>query len=78
MHWVTNVDYVRDYLLSVTFNNAETKVVDMKPYVGGNGVFRPLENIEYFKRVTLDHVGTTICWENGADICPDVLYEIGR
>ncbi|MCD6334129.1 MAG: hypothetical protein J7M27_02195 [Candidatus Latescibacteria bacterium] len=23
-------------------------------------------------------MGTAICWENGADICPDVLYEIGR
>ena len=44
MHWVTKVEYVKDYLLSVTFNNAETKVVNIKPYVGGNSVFKPIEN----------------------------------
>lgn len=78
MHWVTKVKYLKDYLLEVTFNDNKTKIIDMKPYVGRDGVFKPLQDVEYFKRVKLDHVGNTICWENGADICPDVLYEIGK
>ena len=77
-NWVTKVKYVRDYLLQITFNNGETKIVDMEPYVGGDGVFKPLQDIEYFKTVKLDSAGNTICWENGCDMCPDVLYQIGK
>ncbi len=78
MHWVIIVKYLKDYLLKITFNDNNTKVIDMKSYVGGDGVFKPLADIEYFKKVKLDQVGNTICWENGADMCPDVLYEIGK
>ena len=77
-NWITAIKYVKDYLLQITFNNGETKIVDMEPYVGGDGVFKPLQDIEYFKTVKLDPAGNTICWENGCDMCPDVLYQIGK
>lgn len=76
MHWITQVKYVKDYTLDLTFNDQVHKRVDLKPYVGGKGVFKPLEDIEYFKRVHLDEAGNTIMWDNGADICPDVLYDV--
>jgi hypothetical protein len=39
----------------------------------------PLRDLGYFKRVSLDDSEhpMSICWPNGADICPDYLYELG-
>ena len=39
-------------------------------------MFLPLKDVDYFKSVKAD--GTTIVWPNGLDLCPDVLYEIGK
>ncbi len=76
MHWVTAVEYIESYKLKLTFNDKVSKTVDLQNIVGGNGVFKPLKNINYFKNVRLDDTGTTVCWDNGADICPDSLYEM--
>ena len=77
MHWVTDVKYLNEYKLEITFNDNIRKVVDLKNIVGGKGVFKPLQDIEFFKRVGIDPAGNTICWDNGSDICPDTLYEMG-
>ncbi|MCI0698730.1 DUF2442 domain-containing protein [candidate division KSB1 bacterium] len=37
------------------------------------GIFEPLKDPDYFSRVELWE--GTIRWPNGADVCPDVLYE---
>lgn len=34
--------------------------------------FEELKDVEKFKSVKID--GLSISWENGADICPDELY----
>jgi len=39
---------------------------------------KPLKKIDYFKKVRVDDCQYTICWPNGADFCPDVLYEVGK
>ena len=78
MHWIVNVKYLNDYKLKLIYNDKEVKIVDLKDYIGGEGVFKPLADKEYFKNVKLDSAGNSICWDNGADFCPDVLYEIGK
>jgi hypothetical protein len=56
----------------VVFENGETRVIDLAPYLRGP-VFEPmLKDPEVFRSVKTD--GTTIVWDNGADIDPDVLY----
>jgi hypothetical protein len=37
-----------------------------------------LRKIEYFKRVHIDDSNYSICWPNGADFSPDVLFEAGK
>ncbi len=39
-----------------------------------DGVFAPLRNREEFLKVYVDSEIGTICWPNGADLDPDVLY----
>ncbi len=43
--------------------------------VGRTGVFEPLEDIEYFERVTIEPDSRTITWPNEVDFCPETLHE---
>ena len=60
-------------VISVTFDNGETKRFDVKPYIKGSW-FGMLENDDYFCKVRTD--GYTVIWPDGQDICPDELYEL--
>lgn len=40
------------------------------------GVFAPLNDPEYFRRVAIDPELGTIAWPDGADMAPEPLYEI--
>ena len=60
-----------DYKLEVKFDNGEIKIFDVKPYFKFN-IFKELEEKEKFAKVKIS--GLSIEWENGADICPDELY----
>ncbi|MBF8262384.1 MAG: hypothetical protein HW387_49 [Parachlamydiales bacterium] len=72
---ITKVEYLCDYQLKLTFSNKEVRVVDLSEKVKhARGVFLPLKDLEYFKKVDVDDCQLSICWPNGADICPDVLY----
>lgn len=76
---VKKVKYIKDYKLELVFNNKIKKTVDFAPIIKEGGkIFSPLENIDYFKSVRVDDDLSTVVWPNGADICPDYLYEIGK
>ena len=59
--------------------NILTKVVNFEPWImEGGELIQPLQDIKYFKKVKMDKFNYTISWPNGADFCPDVLYESGE
>lgn len=62
---------MNDYKLSLGFDNGETKIFDVKPYIKGTW-FGELKNASYF--MTVHPNGFNIEWANGQDICPDDLY----
>ena len=70
-----NVKPKNDYVLEVEFDNGEIKLFDVKPYLN-HKAFEALKNIEEFNKVKIS--GLSIGWENGADICPDELYELSK
>ncbi len=78
MQRVIDVKYLHDYMVELTFRTGHVRTVDLKRYVGGSGVFKPLEQINYFSKVKINHVGNSIEWPNGADLCPDVLWDISK
>ena len=49
-------------------------VLAIKVSAAFHGVFAPLEDVEFFKKVTVDPEIGTLVWPNGVDFCPDVLY----
>ena len=74
---VTEVAYLKDYQLRLTFNNDIVKEVDLKGELYGE-VFEPLKEVEFFKQVAVNPDTNTIEWPNGADFAPEFLYEIGQ
>ena len=62
---------LENYILEIEFNNGEIKRFDVKPYLN-HKAFKQLKNPEIFKTVKI--AGLSIEWQNGADICPDELY----
>ena len=78
MHRVIDFKYLHDYIVELIFRDGDVRVADLKRYVGGNGVFKPLEKLDYFRQVKMNGVGNSIEWPNGADLCPDVLWNISK
>ncbi len=68
---VKTVKPQNDYCLLIGFDNGETKIFDVKPYLN-KGIFRELKAISLFKSVRV--VDGSVQWQNEADFCPDTLY----
>ncbi len=77
MHFVTDASYVSSHKIMVRFEDGSNRLVDLAPYLDGP-VFKPLEDVEFFKRFTVNHDIDTVVWPNDADFSPDFLYEIGE
>lgn len=60
-----------DYVLYVTFNNGESGILDMKPYLDF-GIFNRIKDYRSFEKVTVAF--DTIEWESGADLDPEFVY----
>jgi hypothetical protein len=72
---ITDVRVLDGYRVELAFSDGVRGVVDLaNRIVGRGGVFGPLEDPEFFRRVAVDNELGTILWPNGADFCPDMLY----
>lgn len=76
MRDVTNVKVLEDCRLHLTFDDGAEGDVDMAPMIAKGGVFSALTDSSFFRKVTVNADVGTICWPNGADVCPDVLYAL--
>ena len=72
---VIDVEPLDGLRLLLSFEGGERRRVDIGELVSFSGVFEPLRDESYFRRVAVNAEIGTICWPNGADLCPDVLYE---
>ncbi len=61
----------KNYELIIEFDNGESGILDMKPFLE-LGVFKKLKELSEFKsvRVSFD----TIEWNSGADLDPEFVY----
>lgn len=76
MHYVRDVKYLSDYKLLLSFEDGSLRQVDLLPHLDGP-VFESLKDPDNFKTVHLNPDLDTIVWDNGADMSPDFLYNIG-
>lgn len=66
-----DVKVLENYKLEILFDNSEKKIFDVNPYFKFKKFFE-LKEKNIFNSVKI--AGLSIEWENGADICPDELY----
>lgn len=71
---VRRVEVLEAYRLRLGFDDGAEGEVDIASMVPFEGVFAPLREAEFFAQVRVDPELGTICWPNGADIDPEVLY----
>ena len=71
---VTRVEVIAEHKLRLTFADGSIGDVDFseRQWIG---IFEPLEDPAYFRRVVVDHEVGTIVWPNGADVAPETLYD---
>jgi hypothetical protein len=58
----------------VRFEDGIAGDVDLSYLLDYGGVFEPLHDPEYFRRLRADRDAGTIVWPNDADIAPETLY----
>lgn len=68
---VNKVEILKPFLLKVEFDNGESGVLDMEPYLEF-GIFKRLQDVQKFGevRVAFD----TIMWDDGQDLDPEFVY----
>lgn len=48
--------------------------VDLSYLLRYGGVFEPVRDLDFFRRLQADPEAGTIVWPNGADVAPETLY----
>ena len=68
---VKNVIASSNYELIIEFDNGESGILDMKPFLDV-GVFKKLKNPSEFKQVRVSF--DTVEWNSGVDLDPEFVY----
>lgn len=72
---VQSVKSLPDYQIELKFDNGEVRVLDMTTYLDF-GIFAELRDQQLFETVQVCF--DSVEWKNGADLCPESLYENSR
>ena len=65
-----------DYTLFVEFENGETRIFDVRPYLE-KPAYRKLADIDFF--INNAHISYgTVAWDDMIDIAPENLYQHSR
>ena len=73
---VTKAEYIKDYSIMLNFDDGKKGLVNLKSTIFNDKrkIFKPLRNIEYFKKFKLG--SWTLNWDNELDLAPEYLYEL--
>ena len=63
-----------NYIVHVRFEDGTEAEIDLGYLAYLGGVFEPLRDPEYFRKLRVYPEGQTIFWPNEADIAPETLY----
>lgn len=61
----------------VAFDNGVDAEVDLAGELSGP-IFAPLNDLQYFAKLSVDPELETVVWPNGADLAPEFLHELHK
>ncbi len=70
---ITSVEPLEGFRLRLAFTDGLVREVDLSGDLWGQ-MAEPLQDPEYFRRVSVDTELGTVVWPNGYDLDPDVLH----
>lgn len=70
---LTSAQYIEGYCISVAFSDGTSGTVDLTDLLWGP-IFKPLNDLGFFKSFAFNPELNTISWPNGADVAPESLY----
>lgn len=82
---ITDVVPNNDFTLTISFDNGEKRLYDVRPLLQKGTVFEPFADPANFRRVYVDdahciawdidpNLDSNVVWSNKVDLCPDVCY----
>ena len=71
---VIEAKHIIDYKIEITFSDSIRGIIDFSEYLDRRGLFKKLNDFDFFKNFRVNNEIGTICWENGLDISPETLY----
>ena len=71
---IVGVRPIGEYRLWLRFEDGVEGEIDLRGVLSFKGVFAPVADPRYFEQVRVNEELGTICWPNGADMDPLVLY----
>ncbi len=74
-YYINAAACIKDYFVHLEFADGTKGLVNLEKLAGQGEAFEPLKDIDYFCHMKLDPHSHTIEWPNGADICPELLYQ---
>jgi uncharacterized protein DUF2442 len=75
---ITEATPMDGYTVRVGFEDGTLGEVDLSYPLDYGGVFAPLRDLDYFRRLRADAEAGTVVWPNDADIAPETLYAHAR
>jgi hypothetical protein len=82
MHAIIDIIHIEPFKLTLKFESGEIRNVDLQKKLiewGGNpkSKFADLKEPKNFLKVKIDPEFQSLVWDNGIDLCPDFLFELG-
>lgn len=71
---IVTVKTLHGYRLQLGFEDGSKGIVEVRKLVALTGIFAPLDDEEFFRKVTVNAELGTVVWPNGSDLDPDVLH----
>lgn len=66
--------HIDGYKIEIGFEDGKKGIVDLQSYLKKGGLFSRFSDFEYFKNFHINKELGTLCWADGLDIAPEVLY----
>lgn len=72
---VVEVKYITDSRVWLRFDDGLRGELDLAQFMKFDGIFEALKDKTTFASVFVNSELGTICWPNGADVAPELLYD---